>query len=326
MARSRSFYNILGVTKDATADEIKRAYRKLARKLHPDVNKAGDAAEKFKEVQEAYETLSDEKKRKMYDRVGHAAFVRGATGAAADSGRGGRGPTYTWSNIGSSGAGDASSSFDFGDISDVFAEMFGGGGGRRGSAPRDARTRSRPKAGRDIHKDRLISFETAIAGGRESIRVGRGGAVQTLDVKIPKGVDEGAKLRIAGGGEPSPTGAKAGDLILTIHVGKHSLFVRQGLDVTLELPLTIVEATIGATVEIPTPAGERVKLKIPAGSASGSRLRLKGRGVVTDDGRKGDLFAVLKIVPPKELSKNDRAMLESLGERLASPRTGAIWG
>lgn len=329
MAKSRDFYDILEVSRSATSEEIKAAYRKLARKLHPDVNKAPDAEKKFTELRAAYEVLSDEKKRKVYDRVGHDAFVRGATaGAAGAGGRGGaRGPTYTWSNVGGGGHGGPNESFDFGDIGDIFEEMFGGrspfGGGRASAG--GAQARSRARRGRDIHAERLISFEMALQGGRESVRVGRGGSMQTIDVKVPKGVVDGAKLRVRGAGEPSDSGGAPGDLILTIKVGSHPLFKREGMDVLLDLPLTIVEATLGATVEIPTPAGKRIELKIPAGSSSGSKLRLRGRGAQSEDGAKGDLFAVVKIVPPKSLRDEDAASLRDLAARLPSPRSGPEW-
>lgn len=327
MAVSRDFYDILEVSRTATTDEIKAAYRTLARKLHPDVNKSPDAEKKFTELRAAYEVLSDEKKRRVYDRVGHEAFIRGATAGAAESGRAGaRGPTYTWSNVGGAGFGGANESFDFGDIGDLFEEMFGGRspfGGERATG--GAQARSRARRGRDIHAERLISFEIALQGGRESVRVGRGGTTQTIDVKIPKGVADGARLRVRGGGEPSDNGGAPGDLILTIKVGSHPLFRREGLDIVLELPLTIVEATLGATVEIPTPLGRRVELKVPPGSPSGAKLRLRGKGVQTEDGGAGDLYAVVKIMPPKQLSEKDAATLRDLAERLPSPRTGPEW-
>lgn len=326
--KGRGYYDILGVSRTASADEIKAAYRKLARKLHPDVNKSSDASEQFQEVQKAYEALSDEESRRRYDRVGHKAFIHGVSSSGRRSSEGGRGPTYTWSNVGGGEYGGATNDFDFGDIGEVFEEMFGrrgsfrGGSGAAGAGPE---SRSRPSKGRDLYAERLISFETAMTGGHEAVRIGRGGAAQTIEVKIPKGVLDGAKLRVRGGGEPSATGGPPGDLMLTIHVGKHPLFQREGMDVVLELPLTIVEATLGASVAIPTPMGERVELKIPAASASGSKLRLRGRGVESEDGKKGDLLAVLRIVPPKELSQEDEAMLRTLGTKLGTPRTGPEW-
>ena len=321
MAAAKTFYEILGVSRSADVDAIKSAYRRLARQYHPDVNKDPDAAEKFREVQTAYETLSDPKKRALYDRVGHDAFVRGATAAAP--GGAGRGPTYTWSSVGGPGPGGATEGFDFGDLSDLFGDVFGGGG--FGGRPAGARARSTPQRGRDIRTERLISFDAAIHGSTEAVRVHRGGAAQTIEVRIPKGVADGAKLRVRGAGEPSPTGGTAGDLILTVRVGAHPLFRRSGLDVEFDLPLTIVEATLGATVSVPTPRGRKAELKVPAAAASGTKLRLRGRGVEIEDGSAGDLYAVVKIVPPKMLASKDRAMLENLATRLESPRRGSLW-
>ena len=323
MAKDRTFYDILGLSRGASKEEIKSAYRKLARKHHPDVNKAPDAAEAFKQVQQAYEVLSDEKKRKLYDRVGHEAFVGGAHAGAP--GDGAAGPTYTWSNVGGGGFGGATEGFDFGDIGDLFGEMFGGREPFGGRAAADARARSKPSRGRDTRAERMISFDTAISGGKETVRTNRGGASQTIEVTIPRGVADGARLRIRGAGEPSRSGGTPGDLILTVHVGKHPFFRRDGLDIEMDLPMSIVEATLGATINIPTPTGERVELKTPPGTASGSKLRLRGRGVQTEDGRKGDLYAVVKIVPPKKLSEEDARALRDLGARIKSVRSGPMW-
>lgn len=328
MPSKRSYYEVLGVGRNAKAEQIKSAYRKLARKLHPDVNKSSDSSDRFKEVLEAYEVLSDEKKRRLYDRAGHQAYVHGGGGTSAGA-PAGRGPTYTWSNVGGAGSGGVGGGFDFSDIGDVFEEMFGrrapfgGVGGASGAA--GARARSRPSRGRDIVTERLIPFETAVKGGTESVRISRGGATQTIEVKIPRGVADGARLRVRGGGEPSAAGASPGDLILTIRIGAHPLFGRDGLDVTLELPVTIVEAALGGEVEIPTPSGERVKLKVPPGSSSGARLRLRGRGIETEDKQRGDLYAKVLIVAPKELTDRDESALRRIGPHLESPRTGPMW-
>jgi len=327
MAKDRDFYSMLGVSRDASADEIKSAYRKLARKLHPDVNKEPDAAEKFNEVQRAYDTLGDPDKRKQYDRVGHQAFVSGAAAGAGARGAGPGGASYTWSSVGGPGFGGATEHFDASDIGSIFEEVFGmGAGGGFGAGPGAARgrARARPARGRDITADIRIPFDTAIHGGTQSVRVQRGGATQTIDVKIPKGVADGAKLRIRGSGEPSPGAGAAGDLILTIHVSAHPLYRREGQNIVVDLPLTIVEAALGATIKVPTPWGP-VDLKVPAGSSSGARLRIRGRGVRTESGEQGDFFAVLKIAAPQSLSDEDREALERIGERLPSPRKGPEW-
>ncbi|MFG0330160.1 MAG: DnaJ C-terminal domain-containing protein [Phycisphaerales bacterium] len=328
----RDYYDILGVKRGASAEELKKAYRKLARELHPDVNKAPDAAEKFAEVQEAYDILSDEEKRKAYDRFGHVG-VGGASGFGSGDG-GAR--TYSWSSTGGvGGSGGEGAGVDLGSI---FEEFFGrgrssggghagagrgpggfGGGGRGGRG-----SKARTQRGRDVTHTLTITFHTAIHGGKEQFRLSRGGEVETIDVTIPKGIADGAKLRLRGQGYPSPTGGEAGDLMLTIKVAPHPYYQRDGDDILLETPITFVEAALGASITLPTLKGE-VTVKVPAGANSGQKLRIPGHGVEKADGSKGDFFAVLKIVSPKGLGDEDRAALESLGERLPSPRRGAPW-
>ncbi|MBL0926994.1 MAG: hypothetical protein IBJ11_04985 [Phycisphaerales bacterium] len=190
-----------------------------------------------------------------------------------------------------------------------------------------AKARSKSSAGRDLTHELLIDFMTAVRGGTESIRVSRGGTGQTVEVKIPRGTRHGAKLTLRGMGAPSPSGGSAGDLILDIRVGTHPLFRRAGeeqRDIELDLPLTIAEATLGTTVSVPTPEG-KVELKVPPGTSSGQRLRLRGFGVKRDDGAAGDLFAVVKVVTPRKVTETERAMLEDLGRRMESPRSGPEW-
>jgi len=334
MAKKRDYYKVLGVDRNATADQIKSAYRKVARQLHPDVNKAPDASERFAEAQEAYDVLSDPEKRKVYDRIGHEAYTSGgaAAGAGARSGahRGPGGATYTWSNVGGGGFGGANDEFDLDDISSIFEGLFGGGRGSGFGGGRSevgaGRARARSARGRDIASEIQVPFETALQGGKQTVRISRGGSPQTIDVTIPKSTEDGARLRIRGAGQPSAATGPAGDLILTIRVAPHPLFRREELDISLDLPVTIAEATLGATVSVPTPTGS-VQLKVPPGSASGSKLRLRGRGVETQDGRRGDLYAVIKIVAPKpaELTDADRDALEKIGQRLPNPRKGQGW-
>jgi len=299
----RDYYQILGVKKSADADEIRRAHRTLARKYHPDVNDSEDAAKRFQEIQEAYDVLGDDDARKKYDRVGHSAYSSGAGsnpwGPAGGARWGGGVPKD--SNFGS-----------------VIEEIFGGG------AQRGARARSQPRPGQPVHKDETIPFDLALTGGEHTVRVTRGGSTQTYSVRIPKGVADGAKLRVRGAGRPSQSGGPPGDLILVVRISEHTLLRRDGLDLSIEAPVTVAEATLGAEIELPTPAG-RVTLTVPPGTASGSRLRLRGRGVEDDAGRRGDFYAVIKIVPPLAMSDQDAALMKELGGRMPNPRTGRGW-
>ncbi|RMD63652.1 MAG: J domain-containing protein [Planctomycetota bacterium] len=229
--------------------------------------------------------------------------------------------------MGGPGFSGATKGFDAEDISSIFEEFFGAG--RSGFGGRGAgfheRVQARPQRGRDLRVQTTISFYTAAHGGMESLALERGGAKQTIEVKIPKGIADGATLRIAGKGEPGRNGGPPGDLLLTVRVAPHPLFRRDGLDVVLELPLTIAEATLGATVSVPTPLGERVELKVPPGTSSGAKLRVRGKGLADAKGKQGDLYAVVKIVAPKRLAPEDRQALERLGRTLPTPRTGAGW-
>lgn len=327
MADKRDYYDILGVSRTASADEIRAAYRKLARQYHPDVNKSADASTKFNEVQEAYDVLADTEKRAHYDRFGHAGPSPFGAGAPGGNRRG----TYTWTNVGGPG-GSSGRGADFGDfdVGSIFEEIFGGPGGAPGrsggpfGAGAQARARSRPTKGRDIAQELPVDFMTAALGGPQTIRVRRGGSTQTIEVTIPKGARDGTKLRVTGAGSPSAGGAPPGDLILTVRVQDHPYFRRDGLDIEIEVPVSIVEATLGATVSVPTLRG-RAEVGIPAGSASGKRLRLRGQGVVEQSGTTGDLYALVKIVPPPKVDDEQRRALERLGEGLPKVRSGAPW-
>jgi DnaJ-class molecular chaperone len=323
MARE-DYYSILGVGASATKDEIRSAHRRLARELHPDINKAPDAAQRFAKVQEAYDVLSDDDKRAVYDRVGHEGYVAsggagGAPGGAGGWPGGGRGPgrqTYTWTNVGGAPSSDP---FNAQDIGDIFEEMFG-------VRPDTPRGRARPGARRgpgarteppdDTEQDVTIPFDLMLTGGKWDVTTPSG---ETIEVTIPKGVRDGARLRLRGKGERSRAGG-VGDLLLRIRVAAHPRYERQGDDIHATLPLSIVEATLGAKVSVETPGSSdgRVELTIPPGTPSGAKLRLRGRGVETKAG-KGDFYAIVKIVPPKELSEKDRAMLRDLGERIGHP-------
>lgn len=309
MPAQRDYYDILGLSKGATADDIKAAYRKLARTLHPDVNKAPDAEAKFKEATEAYAVLSDEGKRKKYDRFGHAATQSG---------------------------GPDGINLDDIDLGSIFEEMFGGGfgggGGRqRGRSPfggfrgRGApRAQARPERGRDLVRDIDVDFMTAARGGSVPLRLRAGTTMETVEVKIPRACADGSKLRLRAKGTPSPSGGPAGDLILTVRVGEHPLFSRDGLHLVLELPLTIAEATLGASVTIPTLNG-KATLTVPPGTSSGAKLRMRGQGLEDSKGAKGDLIVRPMVVVPKEPTEAQKKALESIRDALPSARTGAHW-
>ncbi len=353
----RDYYEVLGVAKKAGDDEIKSAYRRLARQFHPDVNKAPDAQKKFTEIQHAYDVLSDADKRKMYDVYGHDAESMG--GGAGGGGPRGGGAARTWP--GGSGAGpggmggvkvnleDLGSIFDtfFGESNSPFGTSAGGGGSGKtaggGSRGRSGRVHTHSGgAGGDggppeTHHEVAIDFMTAVKGGVQPIRIaGEGGEVKSIDVTIPKGVADGGKLRVRGQAVGLET-----DLILTIKVRPHHLFRRGSgasgggggggaesvQDLFVDLPLTIAEATLGASaITVPTIDG-RVEVSVPAGSASGTRLRLKGRGIEDSSGTRGDLYAVVKIVPPGEglLTPAERELLQALSAKQPSVRRGEGW-
>ncbi|MDD3392681.1 MAG: molecular chaperone DnaJ [Bacilli bacterium] len=350
----KDYYEVLGVSKSASQDEIKSAFRKLAKKYHPDVSKEENAAEKFKEAQEAYAVLSDESKRKQYDQFGHAAFSGGAGGNAGG---------YDFSG------------FDF---SDIFGDIFGNSGfGDFFGGGRTSKGSGRSK-GRDSLMRMELTFEEAVFGTKKMINIdvmeeceechGKGGfgektcpdchgsgSITTeqrtilgsfmtkttcpscngkgktydrtcsschgkgkikrnkdLEVKVPAGVDTGNQLRLAGKGEAGTNGGPNGDIYLEFTVKKHPIFEREDNDIYLELPLTITEAILGIKKEIPTIEGS-VKLSIDAGTQTGDKYRLKGKGVVdVQDGRKGDMYVIAKVIIPSKLSKEQKKLIDEL--------------
>lgn len=312
----RDYYDVLGVKRTATQEEIRAAYRKLARELHPDVNKAADAQEKFAEVQAAYDVLGEPEKRTQYDRFGRA----GASGFPG--GGNGGGAHYSWSNVGGRG-GQGSADFDLDDLGSMFDAFFGGGGGgatgaERGTRAGRARTQQRAKPTAQAELD--VSFMTMARGGVERVPVRRAGKATTIEVTIPKAIADGAKLRVSGKGSDP-------DLILTIRVGKHPVYKREdALDLALDLPLTYAEAALGGEVAVPTLEGP-VYITVPPGTRSGKRLRLRGRGLTDAKGTSGDLFAEVQIVPPpaEALSEEDKAALQRMGGLGPGPRSGSPW-
>ncbi|MEJ2310398.1 MAG: DnaJ C-terminal domain-containing protein [Gammaproteobacteria bacterium] len=306
----KDYYAIMGVERDASSDEIKRAYRKLARKYHPDVSKEPDAEIRFKEVGEAYEVLKDPEKRAAYDQLG-------ANWKAGQEFR----PPPDWDagfEFSGGGFGGGASGF-----SDFFESLFGGFASTHGGRPHPGfRTQ-----GEDHHARVLIDLEDAFNGATrvitlqapESDRSGHVGMRErTLNVRIPKGVKEGQRIRLAGQGSPGPGGGQRGDLFLEIAFRPHPLYRIEGRDLTLELPVTPWEAALGATVKVPTPAG-KVDLKIPAGTASGRKMRLKGRGIPGKT--PGDLYVVPQITLPPADSEAAKALYRKMERELAyNPR------
>ncbi|MCC7080340.1 MAG: DnaJ domain-containing protein [Burkholderiales bacterium] len=284
----KDYYQTLGVARDASDEGIKKAYRKLARKFHPDVSKEKDAEERFKLVAEAYETLRDKDKRRAYDRLGRHR-----------SGQDFRPPPDWERQFGDIfGRNEGVAGFDLGDLFAGFA------GGRRGASPQARR-------GRDVEVIARLSLEDAAKGTEVTLTV-PGGTSHTVHARIPKGATEGQKLRVAGKGlaSPGPTGT-AGDLYITVALKPHALFRAERHDLLLELPITPPEAALGAAVEIPT-LDAKVKVRIPPGSQSGQRLRLAGRGLPKPGGGCGDLLAQLKIVTPAALTEREKTLYEQL--------------
>lgn len=288
----KDFYAVLGVSKDVSDEELKKKYRKLARTYHPDSNPDDPhAEEKFKEISEAYAVLSDPKQRQEYDSIraiGSGARFSAGTGTAG----GGQGFEDLFGGL---FGGGRPSNAGFGDI----FSMFGNGAGPSTMGP---------VPGRDVKAHTRLSFRQAITGATVSLRKSDG---QTVRTKIPAGVKDGATIRIRGKGEAGPQGGPAGDLLVTVSVDAHPVFSRRGSNLLVTVPVTFAEATLGATIEVPTLSGESVHVKVPAGTPSGRMLRVKGRGVKTAKAV-GDLLVTVEVVVPAHLSSAARAAVEKL--------------
>jgi molecular chaperone DnaJ len=307
----KDFYAILGVPQDADQAAIKKAYRKLARQHHPDQN-AGDAAaeQRFKEVGEAHSVLADPEKRREYDAVrqmsrGGARFTAGGPGG----GNGGFEDVFS-SMFGGGGGGGTRVRYSTGggqpDLEDILGGMFGGGAGPAyGGA--GFRAPQGPRRGADLTARTSLSFRDAVEGATVTLSTGSG----TITTRIPAGVKDGQKIRLRGKGQPGEAGAAAGDLLLTVAVEKHPVFGRDGDNLTVDLPVTFAEATLGATVPVPTLDGAPVKVRIAPGTPSGRVLRVKGRGVPRK-GSPGDLLAKVSVVMPQRLTDEAQAAVEVL--------------
>jgi DnaJ-class molecular chaperone len=306
----RDFYEVLGVSRSASQDEIRKAYKKLAKKFHPDVKPADpDAEKKFSEITEAYDALSDDAKRKAYDQFGHSARG-GAGGGNPFQGFGGGG-----------GGGGGGGSFD---LDDILGGMFGGGGNPFGGGGR--RGQARTQKGQDAKAEITVPFIVAVEGGEHSVSLQNGTKSERLSVKIPAGIEDGQSIRLAGQGNPGSGGGPAGDLIVTVHIATHPWFRRDGQNLLVDVPISPSEAALGAKVDVPTLTEGTVVLTVPPGTSSGAKLRLRGKGVLNHKtGDRGDQFVVLKISVPKDLSEEARALYEKLAElNPRDPREG-LW-
>jgi molecular chaperone DnaJ len=281
----KDFYKILGVSKEVSDAELKKVYRKLARQFHPDSNPDNAKSEaRFKEISEAYSVLSDKDQRAEYDQMRAM----------------GSGPRFT----GGQGFPGGAQGFPGGGagFEDVFSNLFGGGGGFGGFGG--------PQRGQDMTHRATIDFIDSIKGTTLKLNFDRGGAVQ---VKIPAGIQDGQKVKVRGKGSPSPNGGESGDLLVSVHVKPHPVFVRDGNNLRVSVPVTFVEASLGATIQVPTLGGEPVKLKVAPGTPNGRVLRVKGKGVDSSKGI-GDLLATVEIAIPSHLSEKAKKKLEEFNE------------
>jgi molecular chaperone DnaJ len=307
----KDFYKVLGVAKDVTESELKKTYRKLARQFHPDSN-AGDvkAESRFKEISEAYSVLSDPEQRAEYDQV--RAMGSGARFTSGGGGQpGGFEDVFGGMFNGQNRRAGAGAGYQQGGFEDLLGGMFGGGG-NFGRTSGGYQGYGGPTRGRDFSASTTLDFLTAINGDTITLQPSGG---KSIKVKIPAGVSDGQKIKLRGRGEPSQDGGEAGDLVLTVSVRKHPVFERDGLNLRVDIPVTFVEATLGATVEVPTLGGEPVRLRVAAGTPSGRVLRVKGRGVTTAKGT-GDLLATVNVAVPSNLTDAAKKHLEAFAQAM----------
>ncbi|MEM1097050.1 MAG: J domain-containing protein [Bacteroidota bacterium] len=320
---TKDYYQILGVSEKATASEIKKAYRKLAREYHPDRNPDNPKAEeRFKEVQEAYSVLSNDKERRAYDVRRNNPFGGGSPFGAGGPHRTGRGTRYQYRPDGTfsryeSGDGSQFSTDDGGfGFGDIFSRFFTGdeAGGYTGAPHQPPPHTNVP--GRDTETSIYLAFDDALKGGKREIDVPGGGR---LRINIPKGAYDGMKIRLRGHGAPGPSGAK-GDLYVTFSVGEHPRFRREEDDLITIATISAFEAMLGTSKHIATAYGKRVKVNIPAGTQPGDKLRLRGMGVATGTNT-GDLYVEVEVTLPKNLSPDQQDAVRQLGQQLGALRS-----
>jgi len=290
----KDFYKILGVSKDVSDADLKKAYRKLAKENHPDLHPGDAAAEaRFKDISEAFDVLSDSEQRREYDAVramgGGARFTAGGQGAGFE---------------------------------DVFSNLFGGGGFQGGGFPGFGGFGGfGPQRGQDLSSTASINFIDSVNGTTVKLNLRN----ESVSVKVPAGIQDGQKLKVKGKGQPSPNGGPAGDLVVTIKVKPHAVFTRDGDNIRVSVPVTFSEATLGATIEVPVLGGEPVKLKVAAGTPNGRTLRVKGKGVQFGS-RQGDLLATVEVMVPAHLPSKAKKLLEQFDAELPdeNPRQDLI--
>ena len=312
----RDLYAVLGIPRDADEDALRKAYRKLARRHHPDVNPDdAEAEDRFKQVSEAYSVLSDPEKRRNYDEFGEISREGGFDADRARAAREAFGARFGSEPFGAGGfgaargfAGPDGEAFEFGSLEDLLGDLFA----RRGRDPR-----ATPRRGADLEAELTLDFLDAARGGEHRISVGRpdasgGVGRETLTVRIPAGVADGGRIRLAGKGAAGPAGAPPGDLYAVVRVRPHPVFRREGRDLSLRVPISVREATLGAKIEVPTLTG-RATVTVPPGSDSGRTLRLRGKGIADPGGGPpGDLLVMLEIRVSRDLDAEAKRALKSL--------------
>ena len=289
----QDFYDVLGVQKNASRDEIRKAYKKLARKYHPDANPDDEsAAEQFKKIQQAYAVLNDPDKRSKYDQFGHA-FEHAGQGAQ-----------FNWSADGAQ--------FD---LDDLLGGMFGGGGRGGFGGFGGGQRRQQAVKGEDLRTEIGVPFMLAAEGGSYELQVHRGSTAEKLNIKVPPGVDTGSVIRLSGQGRPGVGGGPAGDLLVTIRAHPHPYFRREGNNLLVDVPVTPSEAVLGAKIDVPTLNDGTVVLTVPPGTSSGAKLRLRGKGIPDRKTKtRGDQYVVIKVDVPQDLDEHSRSLYKQLAE------------